>query len=175
MPYDSPAEAVALAARGEGSLAALRLCDDPAEGARLAAALAPFHGRVLAVDPAVGKGHSGHAIVMPQCVHGGPGRAGGGEELGGLRGLRFWMQRTRCRVRPPCWRHWPKPRPKPLSEPIAIVCSFVYLCLPRHKNTVISEDKQMTHPITRRALSLGLASAAALPLTAGFRSPRRWS
>jgi 3,4-dehydroadipyl-CoA semialdehyde dehydrogenase len=42
----------------------------------------------------VGRGHTGHSIVMPQCVHGGPGRAGGGEELGGLRGLRFHMQRT---------------------------------------------------------------------------------
>ena len=41
----------------------------------------------------VGKLSTGHGIVMPMCVHGGPGRAGGGEELGGLRGLRFYQQR----------------------------------------------------------------------------------
>jgi 3,4-dehydroadipyl-CoA semialdehyde dehydrogenase len=94
IPYDSFDQAIALAARGEGSLAASVYADDPVEAARYVAALAPFHGRVLSVDPIVGKGHTGHSIVMPQCVHGGPGRAGGGEELGSLRGLRFWMQRS---------------------------------------------------------------------------------
>lgn len=94
IPYDSFDQAIALAAKGEGSLAASVYADDPKDAARYAAALAPFHGRVLSVDPIVGKGHTGHSIVMPQCVHGGPGRAGGGEELGGLRGLRFWMQRS---------------------------------------------------------------------------------
>ncbi len=93
-PHDDVAEAVRLAARGEGSLAASLYADDPAEAAALTLALAPFHGRVLAVDTVVGRSHTGHAIVMPSCVHGGPGRAGGGEELGGLRGLRFYMQRT---------------------------------------------------------------------------------
>jgi 3,4-dehydroadipyl-CoA semialdehyde dehydrogenase len=46
------------------------------------------------VDETTGRNHTGHAIVMPHCVHGGPGRAGGGEELGGLRGLRLHMQRS---------------------------------------------------------------------------------
>lgn len=92
--YDDTPEAARLAARGEGSLAASVYADDPSEAAALVAALAPLHGRVLAVDGVVGRGHTGHAIVMPMCVHGGPGRAGGGEELGGLRGLRFHMQRT---------------------------------------------------------------------------------
>jgi 3,4-dehydroadipyl-CoA semialdehyde dehydrogenase len=94
IPYGSMQEAVALAARGGGSLAASVWCDEPAEAARFARELAPRHGRVLAVDPIVGKSHTGHAMVMPQCVHGGPGRAGGGEELGGLRGLRFHLQRS---------------------------------------------------------------------------------
>ena len=67
---------------------------EPAEAARLVARLAPVHGRVLAVDTVVGRGHTGHAIVMPQCVHGGPGRAGGGEELGGLRALNFYHRRS---------------------------------------------------------------------------------
>lgn len=94
IPYGSLDEAIALSARGEGSLAASVYGDDPVEAGTIAARLAPFHGRVLVVDAEVGRGHTGHAIVMPQCVHGGPGRAGGGEELGGLRGLRFFMQRT---------------------------------------------------------------------------------
>ena len=94
IPYSDLDAAAALAARGEGSLAASVYADDPARAAAMVARLAPLHGRVLAVDGVVGRGHTGHAIVMPQCVHGGPGRAGGGEELGGLRGLRFFMQRT---------------------------------------------------------------------------------
>jgi 3,4-dehydroadipyl-CoA semialdehyde dehydrogenase len=51
------------------------------------------HGRVLVVDESIGKSQTGHGIVMPMCVHGGPGRAGGGEELGGLRALHFYHQR----------------------------------------------------------------------------------
>jgi 3,4-dehydroadipyl-CoA semialdehyde dehydrogenase len=45
------------------------------------------------VDPSIASAHTGHGIVMPQCNHGGPGRAGAGEELGGLHGLRFYHQR----------------------------------------------------------------------------------
>jgi 3,4-dehydroadipyl-CoA semialdehyde dehydrogenase len=56
--------------------------------------IGPAHGRVLAVDPGIATAHTGHGIVMPQCGHGGPGRAGGGEELGGLHGLRFYHQRV---------------------------------------------------------------------------------
>ncbi len=94
IPYADLDEAVMLAARGEGSLAASVYADAPSEAADLVVRLAPVHGRVLAVDTVVGRSHTGHPIVMPQCVHGGPGRAGGGEELGGLRGIRFYMQRT---------------------------------------------------------------------------------
>lgn len=98
--YASPEEAIALAARGGGSLAASVWADDGDEAAQIALALAPHHGRVMCIDPAVGEGHTGHAIVMPQGVHGGPGRAGGGEELGGVRGLRFYMQRTAAQGSP---------------------------------------------------------------------------
>ena len=52
------------------------------------------HGRILAVDPSIATAHTGHGIVMPQCNHGGPGRAGNGEELGGLNGLRLYHQRV---------------------------------------------------------------------------------
>jgi 3,4-dehydroadipyl-CoA semialdehyde dehydrogenase len=48
----------------------------------------------LVVDPSIANAHTGHGIVMPQCQHGGPGRAGNGEELGGLNGLRLYHQRV---------------------------------------------------------------------------------
>ena len=94
MGYDSPANAFALAGRGGGSLAASVFTGDDQFAADAALGLAPYHGRVLVVDESVGKLSTGHGIVMPMCVHGGPGRAGGGEELGGLRGLRFYHQRV---------------------------------------------------------------------------------
>jgi len=56
--------------------------------------LGPTHGRILAVEPSIADAHTGHGIVMPQCQHGGPGRAGNGAELGGLSGLRFYHQRV---------------------------------------------------------------------------------
>ncbi len=94
MPYRDPADAFALAGRGGGSLVASLFTGDDGFATEAAVALAPWHGRVYAIDEAVGKSGTGHGIVMPNCVHGGPGRAGGGEELGGLRGLRFYHQRT---------------------------------------------------------------------------------
>lgn len=94
MPYDSVQEVAQLATRGGGSLALSVFSNDAKISTEIIAETAPWHGRVLVVDEEAGKAHTGHAIVMPQCVHGGPGRAGGGEELGGLRGLRFHMQRS---------------------------------------------------------------------------------
>jgi len=94
MPYEGSDGGASLAACGGGSLAVSVFTNDTAWAAQTAKSVAPYHGRVLVVDEEVGKNSTGHSIVMPQCVHGGPGRAGGGEELGGLRGLRFYMQRS---------------------------------------------------------------------------------
>lgn len=94
MPYNNEAEAWQLARLGGGSLACSVFSTDSAFATRAAVALGVDHGRVLLVNEIVMNGHTGHGIVMPQCVHGGPGRAGGGEELGGLRGLKHYMQRT---------------------------------------------------------------------------------
>lgn len=94
MAYRDLDHAIELAMAAGGSLAASLFSDDHHVERRVIAGVAPAHGRVMAVDSTVGKAHTGHAIVMPQCVHGGPGRAGGGEELGGLRGLRLYMQRS---------------------------------------------------------------------------------
>lgn len=94
MPYDNFDGGLALAARGGGSLAVSLFSDAAAVHGQGINYLGPWHGRLMIVDEDAGKNHSGHSIVMPQCTHGGPGRAGGGEELGGLRGLRLHMQRT---------------------------------------------------------------------------------
>jgi 3,4-dehydroadipyl-CoA semialdehyde dehydrogenase len=93
VPYRDESEAAVLVARGGGSLVASLYGEDQAVLARLAGAIAPSHGRLLVVDSAIASVHTGHGIVMPQCNHGGPGRAGGGEELGGLHALRFYHQR----------------------------------------------------------------------------------
>jgi 3,4-dehydroadipyl-CoA semialdehyde dehydrogenase len=93
VPYRDEADAVALVARGGGSLVASVYGEDQAFLARMVSAIGPSHGRLLMVDPSIASAHTGHGIVMPQCNHGGPGRAGAGEELGGLYGLRFYHQR----------------------------------------------------------------------------------
>ncbi len=93
MPYDGADQAFALAAKGGGSLVASVFTGDDAFAQQAVLGLGASHGRVMVIDNAVGKLQTGHGIVMPMCVHGGPGRAGGGEELGGLRGLRFYHQR----------------------------------------------------------------------------------
>lgn len=94
VPYRDEAHALALVRRGEGSLVASLYGEDPAALGRAALALAGWHGRVHVVSPDVAEAHSGHGNVMPQSLHGGPGRAGGGEELGGLRALNFYHRRS---------------------------------------------------------------------------------
>ncbi len=94
MPYDDLGEAIVLAIRGGGSLALSCFTEDGDVQLAVTSQLGPWHGRIMFVDATTGRNHTGHGIVMPQCVHGGPGRAGNGEELGGLRGLRFHMQRS---------------------------------------------------------------------------------
>ncbi|HEV7370248.1 3,4-dehydroadipyl-CoA semialdehyde dehydrogenase [Arenibaculum sp.] len=94
MAYRDADDAFALARRGRGSLVASVFTADPGFMADAAIELADMHGRILLIDASVGKASTGHGIVMPMCLHGGPGRAGGGEELGGLRGLAFYHQRS---------------------------------------------------------------------------------
>lgn len=94
MPYGDEDQALVLGAMGGGSLACSVFTADDEFAEQAALKLAPYHGRVLIVNEEIGKGHSGHGVVMPQCIHGGPGRAGGGEELGGLRGLSFYHRRS---------------------------------------------------------------------------------
>ena len=94
MPYTTPEHAFRLAARGGGSLVASIFTADDAFAAAATEHLAASHGRLLVVDRSVGEANTGHGRVLPMCIHGGPGRAGGGEELGGMRGLGFYMHRV---------------------------------------------------------------------------------
>jgi oxepin-CoA hydrolase / 3-oxo-5,6-dehydrosuberyl-CoA semialdehyde dehydrogenase len=92
--YGSVEDAIALARRGAGSLAGSIFTADDEVAARLVLGLAPFHGRVLVVNRHCAKESTGHGSPLAPLVHGGPGRAGGGEEMGGIRGVLHYMQRT---------------------------------------------------------------------------------
>lgn len=94
MPYDSAEEAVDLTRRGKGSLVASVFTNDPAFAEQVVLGMAPFHGRVLIGNRVSAKTSTGHGSPLPGLIHGGPGRAGGGEELGGMRGVKHYMQRT---------------------------------------------------------------------------------
>src|SRR5450631_1115832 len=94
VPYDDAADAIALARRSGGSLAASVFSDDVALAKRIVLGLAPYHGRILVVNRTCAKESTGHGSPLAPLVHGGPGRAGGGEEMGGIRGVLHYMQRT---------------------------------------------------------------------------------
>lgn len=100
MPYHSLDEAIALANMGKGSLvssivtAGARIARDYTLGS------APYHGRILILNEACVKENTGHGSPLPLLMHGGPGRAGGGEELGGLRGVKHYLQTTAIQGHP---------------------------------------------------------------------------
>jgi oxepin-CoA hydrolase/3-oxo-5,6-dehydrosuberyl-CoA semialdehyde dehydrogenase len=94
MAYDGLDEAVEIVRRGEGSLVVSLVTYDPQAAAALVAGIASYHGRILVLDRDCARESTGHGSPLPGLVHGGPGRAGGGEELGGLRGVFHYMQRT---------------------------------------------------------------------------------
>lgn len=94
MPYRDIAHAVAIANRGKGSLALSIVTHDPAVAHELLLGVGSFHGRIHFLNRDCAKESTGHGSPLPGLVHGGPGRAGGGEELGGIRGVKHYMQRT---------------------------------------------------------------------------------
>lgn len=94
LAYRDLEHAKALVRRGQGSLVTSLYGTDPEALAAMAAELADSHGRVHIISPDVANLQTGHGNVMPQSLHGGPGRAGGGEELGGVRALNFYHRRS---------------------------------------------------------------------------------
>jgi len=98
--YDSVDEAIELAARGKGSLVGSLVTHDPDVARAVTLGVAPWHGRILVLDRDDAKESTGHGSPLPMLVHGGPGRAGGGEELGGVRGVLHHLQRTAIQASP---------------------------------------------------------------------------
>jgi oxepin-CoA hydrolase/3-oxo-5,6-dehydrosuberyl-CoA semialdehyde dehydrogenase len=94
LPYDSIEEAVELARLGKGSLVSSVFTDDPKVAEEVVIGVAPFHGRVLVGNRRSARTSTGHGSPLAGLVHGGPGRAGGGEEMGGMRGVKHYMQRV---------------------------------------------------------------------------------
>jgi oxepin-CoA hydrolase/3-oxo-5,6-dehydrosuberyl-CoA semialdehyde dehydrogenase len=92
--YRDTADVIALAARGRGSLAGSIVTADADLARDVVLGVAPWHGRLLVLDREAAPESTGHGSPLPMLVHGGPGRAGGGEELGGVRGVLHHMQRT---------------------------------------------------------------------------------
>ena len=94
LPYDGVAQAVELAARGQGSLVGSVVTHDRDFAREFVLGAAHAHGRILVLDRDDAAENTGHGSPLPVLVHGGPGRAGGGEEMGGIRGVLHHMQRT---------------------------------------------------------------------------------
>jgi oxepin-CoA hydrolase/3-oxo-5,6-dehydrosuberyl-CoA semialdehyde dehydrogenase len=94
MPYKTTEEAIALSKLGKGSLCSSVVTASKQTAAEYVLGAAPYHGRILVLDAACAKESTGHGSPLPTLVHGGPGRAGGGEEMGGLRGVKHYLQRT---------------------------------------------------------------------------------
>ena len=100
MPYRDLTDAVRLANRGMGSLALSLFTNDPAVARDFIQGAAAFHGRMLVINRDNAAESTGHGSPLPVLVHGGPGRAGGSEEMGGVRGVKHYMQRTAIQSTP---------------------------------------------------------------------------
>ena len=94
MPYGDLGDAIGLVNRGKGSLVMSLYTYDPGVAREVLTGAGAFHGRLLILDRDCAKESTGHGSPLPQLIHGGPGRAGGGEEMGGLHGVLHYMQRT---------------------------------------------------------------------------------
>ena len=100
MPYKDMADAIALANRGMGSLALSLFTHSPDAARELIQGAAAYHGRMLVLNRDNAAESTGHGSPLPVLVHGGPGRAGGSEEMGGVRGVKHYMQRTAIQSTP---------------------------------------------------------------------------
>ena len=98
--YRDAADVIDLAARGRGSLTGSVVTGDTDFAREVVLGVAPWHGRLLVLDQDDAAESTGHGSPLPMLVHGGPGRAGGGEELGGMRGVFHHMQRTAVQASP---------------------------------------------------------------------------
>jgi oxepin-CoA hydrolase / 3-oxo-5,6-dehydrosuberyl-CoA semialdehyde dehydrogenase len=100
MPYSDIADGIALANRGKGSLVLSLFTHSPEAARAFVQGAAAYHGRMLVIDRTNAAESTGHGSPLPVLVHGGPGRAGGSEEMGGIRGVKHYMQRTALQSSP---------------------------------------------------------------------------
>lgn len=100
MPYRSLDEAIEIANMGKGSLVSSIVTADERTARDYVIGSAPYHGRILILNESCAKESTGHGSPLPQLMHGGPGRAGGGEELGGARGVKHYLQTTAIQGHP---------------------------------------------------------------------------
>jgi oxepin-CoA hydrolase/3-oxo-5,6-dehydrosuberyl-CoA semialdehyde dehydrogenase len=118
--YSDTTDVIELAALGKGSLAGSIVTEAPDFARAVVLGTAPWHGRLLVLDDAAAPESTGHGSPLPMLVHGGPGRAGGGEEMGGMRGVYHHMQRTAVQASPRMLRaatgRWVKGAPRNLDE-----------------------------------------------------------
>ncbi len=127
--YHGTADVVDLAGLGKGSLAGSIVTDDPGFAREVILGTAPWHGRLLVLDSDAAPESTGHGSPLPMLVHGGPGRAGGGEEMGGMRGVVHYLQRTAIQASPRMLQaatgRWVKGAPRrtegahPFTKPLA--------------------------------------------------------
>jgi oxepin-CoA hydrolase/3-oxo-5,6-dehydrosuberyl-CoA semialdehyde dehydrogenase len=120
MPYQDLDDAIALANRGMGSLALSLFTNDAGVAEAFVLGAGAYHGRMVILDRTSAKESTGHGSPLPVLVHGGPGRAGGGEEMGGIRGVTHYMQRTALQGSPAVLssvvRQWLPGAPKPEGD-----------------------------------------------------------
>lgn len=100
MPYKTMEEAIELAKMGKGSLVSTIVTANPKLAQQFVLGAGAYHGRILVLNNDCAKESTGHGSPLPLLVHGGPGRAGGGEEMGGLRGIKHYMQRLAVQASP---------------------------------------------------------------------------
>ncbi len=105
MPYRNSDEAIELAKMGKGSLVGSLFTADDNIAKKIILNTASYHGRMLIINKQSAAESTGHGSPMPQLIHGGPGRAGGGEEMGGVRGVKHFMQRTALQGSPTTLTH----------------------------------------------------------------------
>jgi oxepin-CoA hydrolase/3-oxo-5,6-dehydrosuberyl-CoA semialdehyde dehydrogenase len=105
MPYSNMAEAIDLSKKGKGSLCSSIVTSDPILAKKYVLGAATHHGRILVLNRQCAKESTGHGSPLPSLVHGGPGRAGGGEEMGGIRGVKHYMQRVAIQASPSIISH----------------------------------------------------------------------
>jgi oxepin-CoA hydrolase/3-oxo-5,6-dehydrosuberyl-CoA semialdehyde dehydrogenase len=120
MPYRDLDDAIALANRGMGSLALSLFTYDAGVAEAFVIGAGAYHGRMVILDRTSAKESTGHGSPLPVLVHGGPGRAGGGEEMGGIRGVTHYMQRTALQGSPAVLssvvKQWLPGAPKPEGD-----------------------------------------------------------